>query len=125
LDSYLSTIFYFIFPGTRRSVRQKVERLDFWRNERIVYSRRKSGLGIADIVRPPKPEIKPLSHKKGYRRTKSAQPKGEDGEHGEGTPQADYAGWDDATDPDGLVWDFINDCEIRRRAGAYLLSVNL
>lgn len=107
-------------PNTvRRSGRQKIEPLEYWRNERVIYKRRQSGLGINAVVRFPRVSPDPLTKaggKKGAkRRGTSARVKSE-------LPGEDEEGVDDMTEPDGLVWNWEGDCETRRRAFFHLSS---
>lgn len=110
--------------GVRKSSRRKIEPLEYWRNERIVYARRDSGpqphYGIKDVLRPEKPRTKSLVSKKrsasATARSKSVKEEDEDAIGG------NFEGWDDATDPEGLVWDYVKHEETRRSAFSSFLS---
>ncbi|GAA6058433.1 hypothetical protein JCM3770_006047 [Rhodotorula araucariae] len=103
--------------GVRRSTREKIPRLEYWRNERIVYKRRSSGIGVNAIVRVPKEDPEPLSKadrkKAGGRRGTSARATSRTGTVKNEVPEEQ--GVDDMTDPDGLVWSWEGDAEISRR----------
>lgn len=105
----------------RRSIRQKVAPVDYWRNEKIVYARRDSGIGIKTVVRVAKDPVLPFSSKnkssKNRRRLKS-----EDRDNSarsrrrEKSPsENEEDGVDDMTDPDGIVWSWEGEAEITRR----------
>ncbi|BGO97688.1 Mif2/CENP-C like-domain containing protein [Rhodotorula toruloides] len=104
--------------GVRRTTRERYGRLEYWRNERAIYNRRQSGLGLQAVVRVPKEEPAPLTKagaKKGTRarRGTSAKP------HSRGKSvkyePPEEEGCDDMTDPDGLVWSWEGDAETSRR----------
>ncbi|BGP45999.1 mitotic fidelity of chromosome transmission-related protein [Rhodotorula kratochvilovae] len=101
----------------RRSTREKIPRLEYWRNERIVYKRRSSGIGVNAIVRVPKADPEPLSKadrkKAGGRRGTSARAASRAGTVKNEVPEEQ--GVDDMTDPDGLVWSWEGDAEVSRR----------
>ena len=111
--------------GIRRSSRVRIEPLEFWRNERVVYSRRSSGVaphyGIKGVVRIPKPDIKPLAHtgKAGSRhRSLGPRAKGEPDDDGAllgGTEVDPYIGYDQHTEAEGIVVDYVSEQEIKRR----------
>lgn len=94
----------------------KLEPLEYWRNERIVYGRRESGpqphYGIKDVLRPKKPESKSLVKK--HRSASAAARMRSVKEEDEEALNGDFEGWDDATDPEGLVWDYVKHEETRR-----------
>lgn len=111
----------------RRSTREKIPRLEYWRNERIVYKRRSSGIGINAIVRVPKEDPEPLSKverkKAGGKRGHSARATSRGGTVKHEVPEEQ--GVDDMTDPDGLVWSWEGDAEVSRRASLSLSRVLL
>ena len=99
-----------------------MEPLEYWRNERIVYARRDSGpqphYGIKEVLHPKKAEHKSLvSKKRSASRAKSVKEEAEEGVNG------DFEGWDDATYPEGLVWDYVKHEETKRRESARCQSV--
>lgn len=115
-------------PAVRRSQREKIPRLDYWRNERIIYKRRSSGIGVNAIVRVPKEDPEPLSgaHLKkkggaGGKRGASARAGSRGGTVKREVPEEQ--GVDDMTDPDGLVWSWEGDAEVSRRASSFLSVV--
>jgi centromere protein C len=64
---------------------------------------------MKDVVRYPREESQPLSKRRTGRagsRLKSVKEEDE---------TEDYAGWDDSTDPEGLVFDYVTQEEVRRR----------
>ncbi|GAA5914850.1 hypothetical protein JCM8208_003028 [Rhodotorula glutinis] len=107
--------------GVRRSNREKIPRLDYWRNERIIYKRRSSGIGVNAIVRVPKEDPEPLgaahNKKKGGGKRGASAGAARAGSRG-GTVKREVPeeqGVDDMTDPDGLVWSWEGDAEVSRR----------
>ncbi|KAG0665846.1 hypothetical protein C6P46_005940 [Rhodotorula mucilaginosa] len=108
--------------GVRRSNREKVPRLEYWRNERIIYERRRSGVGLKAIVRVPKEDPAPLTkaggHKKvhgGVKRSGSARAASSGRARSVKTEVPEEQGCDDMTDPDGLVWSWEGEAETTRR----------
>jgi len=97
--------------GTRRSQRPRIEPLEYWRNERVVYQRRQSGLGIKAVIRLPKDSPEPLAARRRHRQNSRHRADS----LGIKDEVEDYTGWDDATDQEGLTWDYVNSIEIRRR----------
>lgn len=106
-------------PAVRRSNREKVPRLEYWRNERIIYERRRSGVGLKAIVRVPKEDPVPLTkagHRKGHhgvKRSTSARAPSRGKSVKAEVPEEQ--GCDDMTDPDGLVWSWEGEAETTRR----------
>jgi hypothetical protein len=98
----------------RRSSRQRLQPLEYWRNERVVYKRRQSGIAIEEVVRIPKAPAEPLAGKKkgggGGPRSASAKVRVKS----EQAPPEEE-GVDDATDPDGIVWSWEGNAEVSRR----------
>ena len=101
--------------------------MEHWRNERVVYRRRDSGVNTyyekIGIESKPKPPIRSLVKKnitgksgaregaaRGKTRSLSAIGGGEDGDE-----RPDMAQWDEETEPDGIVWDYVDGKELRRR----------
>ncbi|KAK4058584.1 mitotic fidelity of chromosome transmission- protein [Microbotryomycetes sp. JL221] len=101
--------------GVRRSARNRLSPLDYWRNERIVYKRRESGLGIEQVVRIPKERssVGPPSLQHRHKRSASHQPKRSGSRVKSEVPEEE--GVDDATDPDGIVWSWEGNAEVSRR----------
>ncbi|GAA5996175.1 Mif2p [Rhodotorula paludigena] len=101
--------------GLRRSMREKIPRLETWRNERIIYKRRASGIGLGGIVRVPKVEPAPLS-KAGVKKGRSASVRATSRAATVKREEApEEEGCDDMTDPDGLVWSWEGNAEVSRR----------
>ncbi|KAM0792444.1 hypothetical protein ACM66B_005121 [Microbotryomycetes sp. NB124-2] len=99
--------------GVRRSARQRLEPLEYWRNERVVYKRRSSGMGIDQVVRIPKDQMGlPQHHRK---RGTSAQARRGNSTSRVKSEVPEEEGVDDATDPDGIVWSWEGDAEVSRR----------
>ncbi|BGP13860.1 mitotic fidelity of chromosome transmission-related protein [Rhodosporidiobolus nylandii] len=104
--------------GVRRSTRQRIEPLEYWRNERVIYKRRSSGVGMNAIVRVPKEEPAPLTKagkKKGAHSKRGSSAKPSSRSYAVKDEHPDEEGCDDMTDPDGLVWSWEGDAEISRR----------
>ena len=104
----------------RRSNREKVPRLEYWRNERIIYERRRSGVGLKAIVRVPKEDPAPLTkaggHKKVHGVKRSGSARATSGRaRSVKTEVPEEQGCDDMTDPDGLVWSWEGEAETTRR----------
>ncbi|GAA5821027.1 hypothetical protein JCM10212_006726, partial [Sporobolomyces blumeae] len=111
--------------GVRRSSRQKLQPLEYWRNERVIYRKRESGVGMTAVVRVPKVEPEPLTtvgkRKRGPSSAASTSNKrgGGAGSTRQATVKAEVVpeeeGVDDMTDPDGLVWSWEGNAETTRR----------
>lgn len=99
-----------IIAGTRRSVRPRVERLDYWRNERCVYKREGAAVGLVDVVRVPQSAADPLSKRHRSRARSASRARSVRTEEIE-----DYSAWDKDTDPEGLTLDYVDNVEVRRR----------
>lgn len=95
------------YRAVRRSSRQRLEPLEYWRNERVIYKRRPSGVGINAVVRIPKPIVESLSKagRKGFKRAASHVVKNE-------VPEEE--GIDDMTDETGVVWSWEGNAETTR-----------
>lgn len=108
--------------GLRRSEREVVPVLEHWRNERIVYNRRQSGpqpcYGIKDVVRFEPEELPSWARSKNKRaKTKTRAKRDLDAieeDEGENLLE-DYSGWDDTTDPEAIVYDYVKADEVKRR----------
>lgn len=114
--------------GVRRSRRTKYAPLEWWRLEKVVYGRRDSGVSmvpvIKDIIRIPKEPSKPLGVKGTTRRhSRPPRSKREDDEtHDQEIMVLNpEEGWDDKTDPHGIVLDYVTQMEVKRRASAIFL----
>jgi centromere protein C len=97
--------------GVRRSARQRIEPLEYWRNERALYKRRASGMGLQAVVRIPKEQAESLAKRKGHHHAKRG---GSSRVKSEMPPEEE--GVDDMTDPDGLVMSYETQAETVRRA---------
>lgn len=118
--------------GVRRSRRDRTSPVAFWRNEHVIYQRIDSPSGAAyyekvGIADRPKPPVKSLVNKHKRSRSVSQGPNqraktrsvsvatdNEDEGPGQGMDQ-DWAKWDQETDPDGIVWDYVDGKEMQRR----------
>ena len=104
--------------------------LKWWMGERVVYGRRETGVTmvpvIKDVIRIPEEDPGPLHKKSGGRskprsRSKSAAPKANDDEEDlQGVNPEE--GWDDNTDPVGVVLDFVGGKEIQRRMFRFIIE---
>lgn len=99
--------------GLRRGKRMRYKPLDWWRCEKVVYGRRESGQQfvptIKEIRRIPKEETGPLGAKHRRKRPPRSQSK---------TAELVYnpeEGWDDETDPRGIVLEYPSGKEIEKR----------
>ncbi|EJD02264.1 uncharacterized protein FOMMEDRAFT_86864 [Fomitiporia mediterranea MF3/22] len=106
--------------GVRRGTRARYKPLDWWRCEKVVYGRRESGTSmvpvIKGIIRIPKEPTGPLGSKgKRTRRSRSKAPQGDDEEEEDVVVFNPEEGWDDKTDPTGVVLDYHSGKEVQRR----------
>jgi hypothetical protein len=108
--------------GLRRSSRPHEAPLAFWRNEKAVYKRRESGITLVDVIRTePQPMRMPHHRKHGKGGASRQTSRARSTTHVKEDPDAaeegaeDYAEWDVATDAEGLVWDYVDKKEKRRR----------
>ncbi|SCV69126.1 BQ2448_2146 [Microbotryum intermedium] len=108
----------------RRSNRQRLAPVEYWRNERVVYKRRPSGLGITEVVLYPKPDPEPLAaqRKKGGRSTSQA-PRGR-AQSVKAEAKDEEEGVDSLTDPEGLVWSWEGQAETQRRVAFTKKMIN-
>lgn len=85
-----------------------------------MYGRRDSGVSmvpvIKDIIRVPKepPQLLSHRHKAGKKRARSRSKALEDEENEEVMVYNPEEGWDDNTDPHGVVLDYVTHEEVRR-----------
>lgn len=90
--------------------------LDWWRNEKVVYGRRDSGQQlvptIKEIRRIPKEESLPLGAKHRRKRPPRSGSKTAEPEMLAYNPEE---GWDDQTEPKGIVLDFPSGEEVEKR----------
>lgn len=118
--------------GVRRSRRDRTSPVAFWRNEHIIYQRRDSPSGAAyyekvGVADRPTGPVRSLVNKHKRSRSASAGPNkkaktrsvsvatdNEGGVNRQGFDQ-DWAKWDEETDPDGIVWDYVDGKELQRR----------
>ncbi|TFK46651.1 hypothetical protein OE88DRAFT_1707180 [Heliocybe sulcata] len=109
--------------GVRRSRRVRYGPLDWWRCEKVVYGRRENGVTfvphIKEIIRLPKEPVKLLGaagRKGGKRRAASRAKSGTAEPELEEVPNPNpEEGWDDQTDPKGMIVDYITRQEVERR----------
>ena len=114
------------FLGLRRSERNTTEPLEYWRNERVLYKRRDSGMNvyyekIGVDHKPRRPTRSLVSRQAGKGPQKSGNVRGRSKTRSASavsdteTEKFDWAHWDEETDPDGIVWDFVEGKETRKR----------
>lgn len=103
--------------GLRRGTRMRYKPLDWWRNEKVVYGRRESGLQfvpvIKEIRRIPQEEPQPLGAK--YRRKRKARSKSKTAEPEPVLIYNPEEGWDDQTEPRGIVVEYPSGNEVEKR----------
>ncbi|THH20901.1 hypothetical protein EW146_g546 [Bondarzewia mesenterica] len=105
--------------GLRRGTRMRYKPLEYWRQEKVVYGRRESGVSfvpsIKAIVRIPKEPPKPLGITgKKHRRLSGPRSKSKTVDE----PVIAYnpeEGWDEKTEPNGNVLDWATGQEVMRR----------
>lgn len=126
-------------PGVRRSRREHIAPLDFWRGERVVYGRPDFSQvdpakvlpipQIREIIRIPKEPAQPLGkRKRGHPhrgRSKTAEPRPPNSK-GRGTPASANLeeGWDDDTPSNAKVLDYRTGQEVERRIAWTAKMVN-
>lgn len=107
---------------SRRSGRQHFKPLAYWRGEKFEYQRGNYLPVIKEVVHIPEEHIEPFAARNKRSRTgrsESVRPtnghaNGHTNGHG-GTHEPEEAGWDDGTDPIGLVKEFPSGRETHRR----------
>ncbi|KAH8117000.1 Mif2/CENP-C like-domain-containing protein [Phellopilus nigrolimitatus] len=112
-----------IVDGVRRGSRTRYKPLDWWRCEKVVYGRRDSGVSmvpvIKDIVRLPKeiPEPFGVANKRrsSKPRSRSKMTADDNDEEREVVVFNPEEGWDNQTDPIGIVTDYGGGDEVSRR----------
>lgn len=103
--------------GVRRGRRHRYKPLEWWRQEKVVYGRRESGVTlvpqIKEIIRIPKEPPKPLGQagKKGRAGSVRAKTR----ELKTPVPSNPEEGWDEKTLADGVVLDFLTREPVKRR----------
>ncbi|KIJ26429.1 hypothetical protein M422DRAFT_180332 [Sphaerobolus stellatus SS14] len=108
--------------GLRRSKRQHYAPLEYWRGEHVVYGRREHGKSVVpvikEIIRFPKPEPELLGTAVIKRRkryvTRPPRSKIDNPE----------LGWDDETQPNGIIMDYQSQSEVERRVAFPARLVN-
>lgn len=105
--------------GVRRGKRMRYAPLEWWRQEKVVYGRRESGVSfvptIKAIVRIPKEPPRPLGIQ-GKRKRSAPRSKSKTAEEDE--PVMVYnpeEGWDDETEVNGVVTDWVTRETVQRR----------
>lgn len=118
--------------GVRRSRRDRTSPVAFWRNEHVIYQRRDSPSGAAyyekvGVADRPTGPVRSLVNKHKRSRSASAGPNkraktrsvsvatDNEGEINRQGIDQDWAKWDEETDPDGIVWDYVDGKELQRR----------
>jgi centromere protein C len=106
--------------GLRRSKRVRYEPLEWWRCEKVVYGRRKSGGRqvvpvIKEIIRIPKEEHLPLSKKRSSRKPRSRKQERRLEDDDEDDEDREHeTDWDVDTSSRGVVLDFPTNDEVER-----------
>ena len=92
--------------------------MEWWRNEKVVYGRRESGTSVVpvikDIIRIPKEPARSLTTKTVVKKGRARSKTIENDENLDVTVFNPEEGWDDNTDPHGVVLDFVSHEEVRR-----------
>ncbi|KAG6336925.1 hypothetical protein ID866_2163 [Astraeus odoratus] len=105
--------------GVRRGRRHRYRPLEWWRQEKVVYGRRESGLTlvphIKEIVRIPKEPPQPLGKVGKRKRGGSARAKSKTRQTETPAPINPEEGWDDNTPSEGIVLDFLTQETVKRR----------
>lgn len=125
--------------GVRRSHRDRTSPVAYWRGEHVIYQRRDSPSGAAyyekvGIADRPKPIVKSLvnrhkrsrsasqgaaikasANKRAKTRSVSVATDGEADPDGQEGFDNDWSKWDEETDPNGIVWDYVEGAEHQRR----------
>ncbi|KZT55090.1 hypothetical protein CALCODRAFT_361381 [Calocera cornea HHB12733] len=122
---------YYDEQGRRRNARVRYGPLEYWRNEKVVYGRRQSGVAVVPVIKQiikvaPDP-VRPVggTHKRPHKR-KSVDDNGDDDDaplvkrkrsesvyhDAEEPPEK---GWDKQTDPLGVVIEYVTKNEVERR----------
>ncbi|KAI6045641.1 Mif2/CENP-C like-domain-containing protein [Pisolithus marmoratus] len=103
--------------GVRRGRRHRYKPLEWWRQEKVVYGRRESGLTlvpqIKEIIRIPKEPSKPLG--KAGKRGRAGSVRAKTRELRTPVPHNPEEGWDEKTSADGVVLDFLTREPVKRR----------
>ncbi|KIL00092.1 hypothetical protein PAXRUDRAFT_822039 [Paxillus rubicundulus Ve08.2h10] len=101
--------------GVRRGRRHRYKPLEYWRQEKVVYGRRKSGMTlvpqIKEIIRIPQEPPQPLG--KAGKRKRAAGIRGKS--KGRDTSINPEEGWDDETPTNATVIDYATQDEVSRR----------
>ena len=103
----------------RRGRRHRYKPLEWWRQEKVVYGRRESGLTlvpqIKEIIRMPKEPPTILGKVGKRKRGGSIRAKSKMRETQTPAPLNPEEGWDDETPAEGIVIDFLTQEPVRRR----------
>ena len=110
----LTEIDSFDRAAVRRSSRRKLAPLEYWRNERVIYKKRPSGIGIEGVVRIAKdsPQWAQRNKRGGSAKATVKRARSNSRVKSE-VPEEE--GVDDMTDEMGIVWNWENDTEVKRR----------
>nr|QEP49722.1 centromere protein 3 [Inonotus obliquus] len=110
---------YEIQDGVRRSTRTRIKPLEWWRLEKVVLGRRDNGYSvipvIKEIIRIPREFQEPLGAKRHRSKPRSRSKTVQHAEDQEVVVFNPEEGWDDQTDPHGVVLDFTSGQEVQRR----------
>lgn len=97
--------------GVRRSSRQRFDPVEWWRLERVVFGRPEEGKAPLPVYKGihtvPKEPVRRLGNAAGKKRKRGVSVRA--------TSTFPEQGWDEKTDPLGLVFDFELETEIERR----------
>ena len=109
--------------GLRRGKRLRYQPLEWWRQEKVVYGRRESGVTlvpqIKEIRRVPKEHVEPLAKK--HKRKRNTRSQSRTTEYIVFNPEE---GWDADTPQQGVVIDFVTHEEVQRRENCFCLLID-
>jgi centromere protein C len=98
----------------RRSGRQHFRPLEYWRGEKFEYTRGQYGAQIKEVVKIAPDVVEPLTNR--YKRGRSGRARsGSTKPSASVDPNEALEGWDELTDPIGVVKEFPSNAEIERR----------
>ncbi|ODO05031.1 hypothetical protein I350_05643 [Cryptococcus amylolentus CBS 6273] len=110
---------------TRRSGRQHIKPLEYWRGEKVVYAPGPGLAIVSEVVTIPEESAIPFAarnKRRGHRAASASKGSGggggkrkRRGEDSEEEEEEDEAGWDDKTEPTGLIQDFPGKAECHRK----------
>ncbi|KAL5532775.1 MIF2 [Sanghuangporus sanghuang] len=105
--------------GVRRGTRARFKPLEWWRLEKFVYGRRDSGQSVVpvikEVIRIPKEVSQSLGQKRHRSKPRSRSKTVQEVDDEDVVVFNPEEGWDDQTDPHGVVLDFATAQEVQRR----------